>query len=186
MMKRTNFNPPHPGIYVKHNIIPKDVSVTKAAGLMGIGRPALSNFLNGKSSLSQNMALRLERTFGTDREKLLEIQKRYEHYQNAVQSSIITGTHAPNLITIKANDIENWSNRIESRSELAVLLRQLVLSTGIRLTRIDFPAYDNSERPGWDGDVEALTPTPWIPDGKSGWELSCNRSPSTKPKFQPD
>ena len=86
----------------------------------------------------------------------------------------------PKLITIKANDIENWSNRIESRSELAVLLRQLVLSTGMRLTRVDFPAYDNSERPGWDGEIEALTPTPWIPDGKSGWELSCKKSPSTK------
>ncbi|MEW8348459.1 MAG: helix-turn-helix domain-containing protein [Candidatus Thiodiazotropha taylori] len=55
-------NPPqHPGAYVKKRIIPNGVSVKKAAELMGIGRPALSNFLNGKASLSNNMATRLEK-----------------------------------------------------------------------------------------------------------------------------
>ena len=179
-MKQTESNPLHPGIYVKDNIIPKDVTITKASCLMGIGRSALSNFLNGKSSLSKEMALRLERTFGADREKLLEMQTRYELNYDIVQSNIVASTHSPKLIPIKANDIENWSKKIESRSELSVLLRQLVRSTVRSLTRVDFPAYENSERPGWDGVVETSTPTPWVPDGRSGWEFGCGKSPEKK------
>ena len=62
-MNGTNNNPAHPGIYVRKQVIPKGMTVTKAAELLGVGRPALSNFLNGKASLSPEMALRLERSF---------------------------------------------------------------------------------------------------------------------------
>ena len=47
MNKSENFL--HPGIRIKNEVIPKGMTVTKAAELMGIGRPALSNFLNGKA-----------------------------------------------------------------------------------------------------------------------------------------
>ena len=40
------------------------MSVKKAAELLGVGRPALSNLLNGHASLSAEMALRLEKAFG--------------------------------------------------------------------------------------------------------------------------
>lgn len=42
----------HPGYYIRENVIPKGMSVTNAAKLLGVGRPALSNLLNGKASLS--------------------------------------------------------------------------------------------------------------------------------------
>jgi len=45
-----NSDAPHPGIYIKSNVIPKNMSVTKAAQLMGVGRPALSNLLKGTSN----------------------------------------------------------------------------------------------------------------------------------------
>jgi plasmid maintenance system antidote protein VapI len=48
--------PTHPGTYVRESIIPSGMSVTEAAKRLGIGRPALSNFLNGKSALSPEMA----------------------------------------------------------------------------------------------------------------------------------
>jgi len=45
------------------------MSVKDAAKRLGIGRPALSNFLNGKSALSPEMAVRLEKAFGADRKQ---------------------------------------------------------------------------------------------------------------------
>ena len=45
---------------------------------------------------------------------------------------------------------------------------------------MDFPANDHAERRGWDGEVVASAPTPWIPEGESGWELSCNARPRDK------
>ena len=54
----------HVGQYVRDNVIPPGMTVTEAARLLGIGRPALSNFLNGRAKLSSRMALRLENAFG--------------------------------------------------------------------------------------------------------------------------
>ena len=171
----------HPGIYVKKNIIPEGMTVTKAAEILGVGRPALSNFLNGKTALSSDMALRLERAFGADREHILNMQTRFtSRGSNAHRQTVITGTHAPALSKIRACHVKNWANEIQARQELAALLRRLVHSTGQNLTLVDFPAYDNAERHGWDGVVEASTPTPWIPEGKSGWEFGCDQDPKRK------
>ena len=52
----TNPTALHVGIYIREHVIPADVSVTKAAELLQIGRPALSNLLNGNASLSPEMA----------------------------------------------------------------------------------------------------------------------------------
>jgi len=171
----------HPGTYVKENVIPKDMTVTKAAELLGIGRPALSNFLNGKAALSSEMTLRLERVFGANRQHLHNLQAIFiSEISKTHTQTVITGTHAPALFKIRARQIENWANEIQARQELAALLRRLIHSTGQNLTLVDFPAYDYAERPGWDGVVETSTPTPWIPEGKSGWEFGCEQKPKRK------
>ena len=170
----------HPGAYVRQNVIPKDMTVTKAAELLGVGRPALSNFLNGKAALSPDMARRLESAFGAERQKLLDLQARYAHENSAQGQPIVTGIHAPTLCAIKAHHIESWADKTEARRELPALLRRLIHSTGPNLSRVDFPAYDNAERKGWDGETEAETPTPWIPKGKSGWEFGCSSYPQRK------
>src|SRR5207249_3983051 len=69
---------------------------------------------------------------------------------------------------------------LEARSRLPVLLRKLVHSTGHGLSYVDFPAFDNSEKRGWDGRVDAGTATPWIPFGKSGWEFGTTADPKQK------
>ena len=61
-----------------------------------------------------------------------------------------------------------------------MLLRKLIHSTGRDLRRVDFPGYDNAERKGWDGTVEADAATPWISEGKSGWEFGTNEDPRRK------
>ncbi len=170
----------HPGAYVSREVIPKGMSVTKAAELLGVGRPALSNFLNGNAALSQEMALRLERTFGADREALLDLQAKYDRRDEAIDTPVAAGRHAPTLVQITARRIEEWADTIVAREELPALLRRLVYSTGNQLTRVDFPAFDNAQRPGWDGEVELPVPTPWIPAGRSGWEFGCSERPATK------
>ena len=172
--------PEHPGAYVRRHVFPKGMTVTKAAALLGIGRPALSNFLNGRASLSQEMALRLERVFRVDREVLLNLQTHFDRRDQAIRTLFVAGRHAPTVVEIKAHRIEQWAETRPAREDLPALLRRLVYATGEKLVLNDFPAFDNAERPGWDGIVEAETPTPSIPEGKSGWELGCSATPGRK------
>ena len=176
----TTENTRHPGEFVRLEVIPKGMSVTRAAELLGVGRPALSNFLNGRAALSQEMALRLEHTFGADREALLDLQAKYDRRDEAIDTPVVAGRHAPTLVQIRAQEVERWADTTTAREELPALLRRLVCSTGDQLARVDFPAFENAQRPGWDGEVEAPIPTPWIPAGPSGWEFGCDNRPATK------
>ena len=170
----------HPGAYVREQVIPQGMTVTKASTLLGVGRPALSNFLNGRAALSQEMARRLERTFGADREYLLNLQARFDGRDEVMRTRVVSGRHAPTLIEIRAQRIENWADTTRAREELPALLRRLIHTTGEKITCADFPAFDNAQRPGWDGLVETTVPTPWIPDGRSVWEFGCGKSPRQK------
>jgi addiction module HigA family antidote len=173
---------PHPGTRIKAEVIPTGMSVTKAAQLMGVGRPALSNLLNGNTALSVEMAARLETAFNYAREELLEMQAKYDAAQ-AKKKDPPTDTRAyvPPFLRITANQIEEWvDHNIAARMRFAVLLRTLVHSTGRSLTKVDFPGNDDAERPGWDGFVEAGEGTPWIPVGTSGWEFGTSEDPKTK------
>jgi len=157
------------------------MSVTEAASRLGVGRPALSNLLNGKASLSSTMALRLERAFGADKDDLLRrqgVQDEARHREEAKRVAV--RPHVPNLLTIKALDIERWADSREARDLLPVLVRGLVQATGVDLERVDFPGFENSQRPGWDGWVEAGTATVWVPEGRSGWELGTSKRPRQK------
>lgn len=174
--------PVPPGTFIKEHVIPVGMSVTDAAKRLGVGRPALSNLLNGNSSLSPNMAVKLEKSFGIDRQKLLDIQAAFDRYdRQGEEKRIAARTYVPSFLTIKAGQIEDWAERnIDARHLLAVLLRKLIHSTGHELRQVDFPGYDNAERRGWDGWVEADAATPWIPEGKSGWEFGTNKKPQSK------
>ncbi|MBS0251340.1 MAG: HigA family addiction module antidote protein, partial [Proteobacteria bacterium] len=182
MMASDPARPIHPGLFIRSHIIPKGVSVTEAAKRLGIGRPALSNLLNGKADLSPEMAARLETTFGADRRKLLALQAVYDGLKPTDGDQPVTaGAYVPSLAVIKARQFEEWATKdIEARTHLAVLLRTLVNSTGRELRRVDFPAYDNAERKGWDGTVEAGSASPWVPTGLSGWEFGVTADPKIK------
>ncbi|WP_080412056.1 HigA family addiction module antitoxin [Burkholderia ubonensis] len=173
---------PHPGTRIKVEVIPQGMSVTKAAQLMGVGRPALSKFLNGNAALSAEMAARLEKTFNYPLKDLMEMQAQYDAAQAKQKDAPADiKAYVPPFLRIKANDIEDWvSHNILARSRLAVFLRTLVHSTGSALTKVDFPGNDDAERPGWDGFIEANGGTPWVPAGRSGWEFGTNEDPKAK------
>jgi addiction module HigA family antidote len=68
-------NPPHPGEIVHQEVIePLGLSVTAAARILGVSRPALSAMLNGRASLSPDMAIRIEKAFGPKMDHLLRMQ----------------------------------------------------------------------------------------------------------------
>lgn len=72
-------NPPHPGGFIKTEIIqPLGVSITVAARALGVTRPALSSLLNERSALSVEMALRIEKAFGVRMETLMRMQNSYD------------------------------------------------------------------------------------------------------------
>ena len=173
--------PEHPGTYVQCEILPDGMTVTEAAQRLGIGRPALSRFLNGRSSLSLKMAQRLEREFGVDPTILHEMQARFDDHQSRQDRVALAPQRpAPSIATIEAEALSRWANQPHARQELPVLLRRLVHSTASEVKRADFPAYGQAERKGWDGRVEATASTAWVPDGASRWELSCNQRPGSK------
>jgi addiction module HigA family antidote len=72
-------NPPHPGDLIKTEIIDAlSLSVSKAAEILKVRRATLSDLLNGKSALTPEMALRIEKAFGPDMNHLLRMQLAYD------------------------------------------------------------------------------------------------------------
>ncbi len=66
---------PHPGEIVREEVIrPLGLSVTAAAAALGVTRQALSAFLNERSDLSPEMALRIEVAFGPKAEVMMGVQ----------------------------------------------------------------------------------------------------------------
>lgn len=164
----------HPGAYVRENVLnPRKVTVTEAAKLIGISRPGVSNFLNGKVSATPDMAARLERAFGVSAKTLLDLQTAYDaEAGKAAGTAQKARAYVAPFLNVQANDLVNWfTTTILARTKLSVLLRRLVHSTGHDLQKVDFPGNDDAERPGWDGLIEANSGTPWIPSGISGWEF---------------
>ena len=72
-------NPPHPGLSVRHDCIePLDLSITEAADILGVTRQTLNNLVNGKSGISPEMAIRLDKAFGGGAETWLRLQMAYD------------------------------------------------------------------------------------------------------------
>jgi addiction module HigA family antidote len=72
-------SPPHPGISVRHDCLePLGLSVTEAANTLGVTRQALNNLVNGRSGISPEMAIRLDKAFGGGAEIWLGLQMDYD------------------------------------------------------------------------------------------------------------
>src|SRR5271155_2408414 len=95
-------NPPHPGDFIRTEIVElAGLSVTAAAEALRVSRPALSSLLNGKASLSGEMALRIEKAFGVRMDTLMRMQSSYDIAQtrkrekqiNVRRVPLLAGTH---------------------------------------------------------------------------------------------
>ena len=72
-------DPVHPGDFIRTEIVEAyGLSVTAAAKVLGVSRPALSNLLNQNADLSGEMALRIEKAFGVKMDTLMRMQAAYD------------------------------------------------------------------------------------------------------------
>ena len=76
---KIGMTPPHPGEFIRDEILDElHLNVSQAADVLGVRRATLSDLLNGKATLSPEMALRIEKAFGVDMETLLRMQAWHE------------------------------------------------------------------------------------------------------------
>jgi len=73
-------NPAHPG-EVLREWIPEGMTVSQAAGQLGVSRVTLSKILNGKSGITADMALRLAAWLNTSAEGWADMQTQWEIWQ---------------------------------------------------------------------------------------------------------
>ena len=83
-------NPCHPGEIIREDVLaPLGLNLTLAAKLLGVTRRALSNMLNGRTSLTAEMTLRVEKALGP----ILNLE----------------GHHAPRLLGVTATPGFNFA-----------------------------------------------------------------------------
>jgi antitoxin HigA-1 len=91
-------NPPHPGDFIRTEIIESaGLSVTAAAAALHVSRPTLSSLLNSKADLSGDMALRLEKAFGVKMDTLMRMQSSYEIARTRKREKLINVRRVPAL-----------------------------------------------------------------------------------------
>ena len=56
----------------------RNLTIAKAADLLGVTRPTLSNVLNGKAAITPNIALRVETVFGGTARFWVRLQSSYD------------------------------------------------------------------------------------------------------------
>lgn len=91
-------DPPHPGDFIRTEIIEAaGLTVTSAASALKVSRPTLSSLLNGRASLSGDMALRIEKAFGVRMDTLMRMQSSYDIAQTRKRENQISVRRVPTL-----------------------------------------------------------------------------------------
>ena len=79
---KINMTPSHPGDFIRTEVIEQlGLSMTRAAQVLGVRRATLSALLNGRASLSPQMALRIEKAFDVNMDMLLRMQAWWDSSQ---------------------------------------------------------------------------------------------------------
>ena len=90
-MRRMEREPTHPGKIIREDYLkPLAITISEFASVLGISRKTLSKILNGRGSITPDMALRLSRALNTTADFWLNLPKNYdlwhaEHRSNAWQ-----------------------------------------------------------------------------------------------------
>jgi antitoxin HigA-1 len=72
-------NPPHPGLIVRDICLEENgFSVAEGAAILGVSRQQLHNVIAGRSGVSAEMAVRLEKAFGSTADHWLRMQTAYD------------------------------------------------------------------------------------------------------------
>ena len=80
-------NPPHPGLSVRYDCLePLGLNVTEAANRLGTSRRHLSDVVNGRSGISPEMAISLDKAFGGGASTWFRMQAAYNLAQAMKQA----------------------------------------------------------------------------------------------------
>ena len=91
-----------------------------------------------------------------------------------------------NVLSIKASDIENWTNREPRRAQelLPKLLWKLILASSNNIEDHHFPFENAVQYNGYDGFIKTTDNNPFYPNGISVWEFGTDED--IKGKFNKD
>ena len=91
---KVNMTPPHPGEFVRVEVIDDlGLTVKKAADILDIGEAELSDLLNGDVELTPEMARRIEKAFGVGGDMLIRMQAWHNASRTRVQASEVSVRH---------------------------------------------------------------------------------------------
>jgi addiction module HigA family antidote len=71
-------NPPHPGELIGDTLEELKISVSEAARGLGITRQQLHNVIAGRSGITPEMAVKLEKAIGSTADTWLKMQANYD------------------------------------------------------------------------------------------------------------
>jgi antitoxin HigA-1 len=83
-------NPPHPGAGLRDDIEALGLTLAEAAAGLGVTRQQLYNVTGGKSAITPEMALRLEKAIGSSAEHWLRLQLAYDLAQARLRKEKVT------------------------------------------------------------------------------------------------
>jgi addiction module HigA family antidote len=76
------YNPPHPGEHLREDWLnPLNLTVTKAAEILGVARKTADAIVNGRAGISPEMAIRISKAFGGNPDVWLRMQMDYDLWQ---------------------------------------------------------------------------------------------------------
>jgi antitoxin HigA-1 len=82
-------NPPHPGEMIGDSLEELGVSISEAAKSLGISRQQLHNLIAGRSAITTEMAVRLEKALGSTAETWMQMQMNHDLAQIRKRASSI-------------------------------------------------------------------------------------------------
>lgn len=86
-------NPPHPGRIIRDECLPElELKVGEAAKALGVSRQTLDKIINERGSVTPEMAIRLEKVFGSSADMWLRLQTAYDlaHAREREQEIVAT------------------------------------------------------------------------------------------------
>jgi len=84
------FDPPHPGEIAREECLtPLGLTLTEGAGILDVARQTLNNIVNERSGISPDMAIRLEKAFGSSADMWLALQTAFDLARARKRASVI-------------------------------------------------------------------------------------------------
>jgi len=82
-------NPAHPGLLIRDDLEALEISTAEAAKGLGVTRQQLHNVITGRSGITPDMALRLERGIGGTADHWLRMQAAYDLAQARLRNEAL-------------------------------------------------------------------------------------------------